>query len=223
MSSRIFTSAFSCRSIFSAKPESARTGRSARRSCEIRGGSPGLRIVAMPPQRFVRPDRQNLQVPQNTREARDHVIAGPHVADLLAHLFHDAGRLVAEHARRRHRQRALEHVQIAVADAAGARAHEHLARPGARELDVLDRERGLVRAHHGGLHVHLLDESRVDARASQYSRVDTAGRTVRTCLLSIAGTLLLYAVSHAAEPGQASGRRRRRTPRFALSAERSGS
>ena len=77
----------------------------------------------------------------------------PDLVDALA----DARRLVAQDARRWHRQRALDDVEIAVTDARCGRAHEHLSGTRRVDRDLLDHERSVAFAHDGGSHRRLLD------------------------------------------------------------------
>ena len=86
------------------------------------------------------------------RETTDHVVARGEVTDALPHGFNDACRLVTQNTGRRHGQTALDHVEIAVADAGRGRLQEDFSRTGIVDLDVLDLEGGVVRAHHGCLH-----------------------------------------------------------------------
>ena len=106
-------------------------------------------------QRLVRGLRQWMHWPHSGREERDHAIAGAHAGDSLADVLDDAGALVAEHARRIARRiGAARGVEVGVADAAGLDAHEHLARLGACELDVLDDERLAELLEHRGADLH---------------------------------------------------------------------
>src|SRR5207302_8538551 len=73
--------------------------------------------------------------------ARADVIADLHRLDAGSDLLHDPGRLVTKHHRQRMRIVAGDDVQVAVADAVGLPAHQHLVRAGIEHLDVLDHER----------------------------------------------------------------------------------
>ena len=97
-----------------------------------------------------------LAVAAEDRQAGDDVVARLELVDVRADRLDDAGRLVAEDGRRRERVEALDEVQVAVADAAGHRAHEHLAPDGLGDVDVLDRERLVGTVEDGSLHVVLL-------------------------------------------------------------------
>src|SRR5204862_4653601 len=97
-----------------------------------------------------------LAVTAEDRQAADHVITRLELADVRADRLHDAGRLVAEDGRRRERVEALDEVQVAVADAAGRRAHQHLAPDGLGDVDVLDRELLVRTVEDGSLHDMLL-------------------------------------------------------------------
>ncbi len=81
---------------------------------------------------------------------------GLNSVDLRADRLDDAGRLVAEDRRRRERVVAVDEVQVAVADAAGDGAHEHLAPDGLLDLDVLDRQGLVGTVEDGGFHGELL-------------------------------------------------------------------
>src|SRR5438128_926220 len=89
-------------------------------------------------------------------EARHHVIAGAQRRDVGADRLHDAGTLVAEHdgAIERPAALAVDHVQVAVADAGGRRAYQDLAARRLVDLDGLDRERLVRLAKDRGLHLH---------------------------------------------------------------------
>ena len=102
MSSRIFTTAFSCTSICSANRQRwanwwtasppSRARRAALAGRRDRFAAAAARRVA---------GQAVLAVPAEDRETGDDVVAGLHVADLRADLLDDAGRLVAEHDRQR--------------------------------------------------------------------------------------------------------------------------
>ena len=62
------------------------------------------------------------------------MIAHGHVRDVAADFEHDAGRLVAEHARRRHGQGSLDHVKVAVTNTAGCSLDPDLPGSGVAEL-----------------------------------------------------------------------------------------
>ena len=84
------------------------------------------------------------------------MIAGLELRDVRADRLDDAGGLVAEDRRRRERIVAVDEVQVAVAHAAGDRAHEHLAPDGLVDLDVLDRQGLVGTVEDGGFHGELL-------------------------------------------------------------------
>ena len=76
------------------------------------------------------------------REQRDHVVAGLHERDPLAHLLDHAGALVAEDRGGVARGiRARRRVEICVAHAAGLEPHQHLTRARLLELDLLHGQR----------------------------------------------------------------------------------
>ena len=76
--------------------------------------------------------------------------------DLQPDLLDDPGRLVAEDGGRGERVEAVDEVEVAVADAGGDGAHQHLAPDGLVDVDVLDGERLMRPVEHGGLHAGLL-------------------------------------------------------------------
>ena len=75
-------------------------------------------------------------------QARDHAVAGLDVAHVRPHRLHDARGLMAEH-RGKLGQRigAIDEVEVAVTDAAGDGAHQHLAPDRLVDVDLLDDER----------------------------------------------------------------------------------
>ena len=89
-------------------------------------------------------------------QAGDHVIAHPQRGDIGAHRLDDAGALVAEHERAIHREAAVavDHVQVAVTDAGGDGAHQHLAAPRLVDLHLLDGQRFVHLAEDGSGHFH---------------------------------------------------------------------
>ena len=68
---------------------------------------------------------------------------------MLAHVFDDTGAFVAEDARRREGQRAVDHREVGVTDAAGADVHDDVARSRLRRVHLLDHQR-LVETHEDG-------------------------------------------------------------------------
>ena len=76
--------------------------------------------------------------------------------DIVAHRLDDAGALVAQHERAIHREAAVavDHVQVAVADAGGDGAHQHLAAPRLVDVDLLDGQRLVHLAEDGSGHFH---------------------------------------------------------------------
>jgi hypothetical protein len=91
-------------------------------------------------------------VPAEDGQAGDDVIARLELAHLQPHRLDDAGGLVAEDGGGGERVEAVHEVQIAVADAGGHRAHQHLAADGLVDVDVLDRERLVWPVEHGCFH-----------------------------------------------------------------------
>ena len=84
---------------------------------------------------------------------------------LQADLLDDPRRLVAEDGGRGEGVEAVDEVQVAVADAGGDDAHEHLAARGLVDVDVLDRERLIGPVEHGSFHLVLLVGTRPRARS----------------------------------------------------------
>ena len=161
MSSRIFTTAFSCTSICSAKDDRlmnwwigsafSRSRRVvARRQLDLGVGAER------------RPARQALlAVAAEHRQAGDDVVAGLDVGDVGADLLDDAGRLVAEHGGQRVRVQPLDEVQVGVAQPGAGRAHQHLARSWLAQADILDDQRLVHFVQDGGLHVSILPRTLV--------------------------------------------------------------
>ena len=89
-------------------------------------------------------------------QAGDDVIAHPHRGDIVAHRLDDAGALVAEHERAIERETAVavDDMQVAVADAGGDGAHQHLAAPRLVDVDLLDGQRFVHLAKDGSGHFH---------------------------------------------------------------------
>ena len=71
-------------------------------------------------------------------QAADHVVAGREAGDAFAHGLDHAGGLVPEDGRRGQGDAALDHVQVAVADARGRRLDQDLTGTGRVDLDLLD-------------------------------------------------------------------------------------
>ncbi len=90
-------------------------------------------------------------------QAGDHVIAHPQRGHIGAHRLDDAGAFVAQHERTIEREtpQPVHHVQVAVADAGGDGAHQHLAAPGFVDLHLLDGQRFVHLAEDGGGHFHF--------------------------------------------------------------------
>jgi len=93
-----------------------------------------------------------LAVAAEHRQARDDVVAGLDVGDVLADRLDDAGRLVPQHHRHRRRVGALDEVQVAVAEARGGGPDQDLAPLRLGDRDVLDRHRLARSVQDGGLH-----------------------------------------------------------------------
>ena len=116
-----------------------------------------------------------------------HAAPGRDTADALADRLDDAGALVPEHRRAARRRRAVDRVEVGVADAARVQAHAHLARAGRGQLEsstasgppTLEDGRADRRAHGaaGGRRVlqgaQLLDR---DVAAHQVPRLDLGER-----------------------------------------------
>ena len=88
------------------------------------------------------------------RRAHDHLVARPEVGDVGTDGFDDARRLVAQHRRHADRERALDAVQVAVAQPRGIRVHQYLVGSDRSHFEIGDVEptRALVKdccAHHG--------------------------------------------------------------------------
>ena len=85
-------------------------------------------------------------------EARHDMIADGDRRDRLADLDHHARCFVAEHVRARPRERAVEHVQVAMAQATGSGAHPYLAGEQRGVADVLDLQPAGALVQDGGAH-----------------------------------------------------------------------
>src|SRR6185312_10322213 len=78
--------------------------------------------------------KAHFTVPTKHRKTADHVVAGLYIGDLIADRLHDTRGLVAEDRRRWHRVKAIDKVQVTVANPGGDRPHEHFM--GERLVDV---------------------------------------------------------------------------------------
>ena len=89
-------------------------------------------------------------------QAGDDVIADPHRGDVRAHCLDHARTFMAQQERAIEREAsvAVDHVQIAVADAGGDGADQHFAAPGLVDVDLLNRQRLVHLAEDGGCHFH---------------------------------------------------------------------
>src|SRR5262245_52632285 len=89
-------------------------------------------------------------------EARHHVITRLHGRDLGTDRLDHPGSLVAEHEGTVERvaAQAIDDVQVAVADAGGHGADQHLAAPRRVDVDSFDGEWRVYLAENGGLHGH---------------------------------------------------------------------
>ena len=73
------------------------------------------------------------------------MVARLHIVDLVTHLLDNARDLVAEHCRWRHPVKAVDKVEVAVANTARNRSYSHLVRRRICHVNVFDQE-WLVRA-----------------------------------------------------------------------------
>jgi len=105
----------------------------------------------------IRVPRKTLRaIAAKTRKASDHVIPRFDRGHIRADRLDDACALMAEHDRPVEREPpdAVDDVQVAMADAGGRRANQHLAPPRLVDLHRLDRQRLLDPAKDGGLDFH---------------------------------------------------------------------
>ena len=110
------------------------------------------------------------------REQRHDVVADREVAHALADRLDDARALVAEHRRRvARRVDARGGVHVRVADAAGDEAHEHLALPRLRELELLHHERLSELLQHCCTHPHGREPTARAGRGGAAWRAPHAG------------------------------------------------
>ena len=84
------------------------------------------------------------------------MVAHPHRGDVGTDRLDDAGALMPQHERAIEREAAvaIHHVQVAVADAGGDRAHQHLAAPGLVDVDRFDGQWLVHLAKYGGVDLH---------------------------------------------------------------------
>ena len=84
------------------------------------------------------------------------MIADPQRGDIGADRLDHAGAFMAQHERTIEREApvAIDHVQVAVADAGGDSAHQHLAAPWLVDLHLLDGQRFVHLAEDGSGHFH---------------------------------------------------------------------
>ena len=107
----------------------------------------------MPPvQTLGWPLRHCGQVPQKPDRQATTWSPARTVGDVVADRLDDAGAFVAQHERpvEREAAEAVDHVQIAVADAGGDGAHQHLAAARLVDVDRLDGQRLVHLAEDGG-------------------------------------------------------------------------
>jgi hypothetical protein len=74
------------------------------------------------------------------RQAGDHVVTWFYIPHLGAHRFHHTGGFMPEHDRHRGWIEAFIEVHVAVTDASGDGADEHLVRTGSTDVDVFNTE-----------------------------------------------------------------------------------
>ena len=91
--------------------------------------------------------------PAGADQRHDDVVADREPFDAGTDLGDDTGCLVPEHGRQRAAPRALEIVEVALADRAGGELHAQLAGVRCRDLDLLDHERLAERAADRGPHL----------------------------------------------------------------------
>src|SRR5271163_983019 len=113
------------------------------------GGALGRRFVRAP---IRMPRHALIAISTEHRQARDDVVAGLHVGDLLADFLDDAGRLVPEDRGCGIGIKPVDEMQVAVAHAAMRRLDENFAVLRLVDLDVLDGERLIGAMEDGGFH-----------------------------------------------------------------------
>ena len=86
------------------------------------------------------------------RQAGDDVVARLDVVHVTAHRFHHPGALVAEHHGQLARVGAVVEMHVTVADTGRLGAHQHLARAGLGDLDVLDLHGNVHFTKYSGFH-----------------------------------------------------------------------
>jgi len=87
-------------------------------------------------------------------EPEDHVVAGSQPTDTLANLAHDPRTFVTADDGQGEGQVARDEVFVAVAHARSLHLHQHLARLGIVELDLLDAPRLVHLPQNGGRRLH---------------------------------------------------------------------
>ena len=151
--SSIFNSACSGRSICSANPPTPAnwsTGDAVLGQRRAEAGGAGGPVLA-----HVRTTgRARRAQSARRRRARDHLVARTEVGDVGTDGLDDARRLVSQHRRHADRQRALDAVQVAVAQTRGVRVHQHFVGADRSHFEIGDVEptRALVKdccAHRG--------------------------------------------------------------------------
>ena len=80
------------------------------------------------------------------------MVTGLEVGHVLADGFHHTRRLMAQHGGQRIGVQAVDEVQVAVAQAGGGGADQHLAAARLRDVDVLDGHRLVGGVEDGGFH-----------------------------------------------------------------------
>jgi len=101
------------------------------------------------------PGQAELALAASRPPHQDHGVAGLEPADFGAGLLDDSGALVPEHDRQPAGQVAVQVMQVAVADADGLDAHQHLAGPRLGQPRLLQPHRLTHGVQHGRLHSAL--------------------------------------------------------------------
>ena len=93
-------------------------------------------------------------------QAGDHVVPRLDRVHLAAHLLDHAGRFVTQHQRARVRKRAVDDVQIRVADAHGLGADQHFTRTRFADAHFFNDQRGSNLMEYGSFHGSSLSDDR---------------------------------------------------------------
>src|ERR1700733_2475913 len=115
-------------------------------------GPSAAEIVGVEVFAIVRPPLNALPAGAAGHEAQDYMVARPHLDDPRADLLDNAGALVSEHDRLRHRIHLVAHDHIGVAHAGRDNAHQHFVVARLAHAQLFNDEGTALVAHHRSGH-----------------------------------------------------------------------